>query len=460
MVPFPTANSPTKEEAFSSVALRTSKKASDSTGHIPSANSTSAEEEELPKYAYTWVLGGIDEDQPAYKGFLYDILISAHLLRRLGSKADLFVLTQLSHDAVATELPNEDKRLFREMGIQVKELPKPRKSSFAQLVNEKFRPLQFTQYRRIIFLDADTIPLVNLDYLFHLSEGDDPILKPNLILATRGEPCNTGMFMMQPKPGSWEKLQGIIERQHESARSLPYPHFDWQIGWGHSLSKEGDQWEAIHRNGTSWRYHAGHSDQGLWYYFTKFFLQDVSIVIGNRLQNISPGSDGKPRLENSLNVLPKYSPKPIADQYECMSSSDSSHYLCNPVYNSFAHFMGKQVSLEVDLRSGTLASIVQLWLQNVLIVCPISLVFSFFPQISHLIQKPWTKLPCKVCKKGSNLNDAHKLWYDELTEINEKLSLGLDMENFGKKHLPDLQDSPLGYLAKFKDHRENIFLVP
>jgi hypothetical protein len=119
-----------------------------------------------------------------------------------------------------------------------------------------------------MLLDADTLPLVNLDYLFKLSDPEydpNPVLRPNLIMATRGEPCNTGMFMMHPEPGAWEDLQRVIELQHERGRKLPYPHFDWKDGWGHNFEREGDHWEAIHKNGTAWRYHAGHSDQGLWY---------------------------------------------------------------------------------------------------------------------------------------------------------------------------------------------------
>ena len=103
------------------------------------------------RYAYTWVIGGIDEDRPAYKGFLYDVLISVNLLRKFGSEADFWLLAQLSDSAAATtELPAEDVRLLEAMGVNVKHLPKPQKSSFAHLVYEKFHPLQFTQYERVM----------------------------------------------------------------------------------------------------------------------------------------------------------------------------------------------------------------------------------------------------------------------------------------------------------------------
>jgi hypothetical protein len=362
-----------------------------------------------PKYAYTWLIGGIDPARPAYKGFLYDVLISVNLLQKLGSKADYLLLIQISHSAAGiSKLPADDERILAEIGIQTVYLPKPKKASFAQLVYEKFRPLGFTKYSRVMFLDADTIPLVNLDYLFHLSEGPNPVLKPNLIMATRGEPCNTGMFIMHPEQGAWEEMQHIIDRQHQIGQTLPYPHFDWENGWGHSFIQHNDRWEALHKSGVKWRYHAGHSDQGLWYYFVKYYKQSGSIVIGDRLQTVSPGSFGQPELVNEEDVLWNLAPEPIVYIFGCTNKKSDSNHLCSPVYRDFAHFMGSE--------------------------------------------KPWSKSPCDSC--GNKLHPAHRLWYQELAEINMKVHIGLDMENFEKRHLPALAESPLGYIAAFTDHQE------
>jgi lipopolysaccharide biosynthesis glycosyltransferase len=447
------------------------------------------------RYAYTWVLGGIDSTRPAYKGFLYGILVSVNILKKLGStKADFIVLTQLSssssssHNATTTtmsgsnntdtangsvnddnELPKEDERLLREMGIQIRHLPKPpnNKSSFAQLVYEKFRPLQYTEYDRIMFLDADIIPLNNLDYLFDLSststststsmddeikkttktkESDNipvPLLRPNLVIATRGEPCNTGLFIMNPTVGAYDELQGIIRRQHEQGHKLPYPHFSKRNGWGHNFKKHGDYWESVRKqHGVKWNFHAAHSDQGLWYYYTKYFKQDVSIIIGSKLQTITPGENSnEPQFHNdtTTHALLKYSPEPILYNYGCgevaaaatvaveanrnvttVVEGEGGHYVCNPVYRDFAHFMGRK--------------------------------------------KPWTSMPCSMqrddTKKNKNctsvgpLHKAHMRWYEELTDVNTKLSMGLDIDDFENKHIPDIVDSPLGYIAKFQDNKD------
>mmetsp|Transcript_22468 Transcript_22468/g.48801 ORF Transcript_22468/g.48801 Transcript_22468/m.48801 type:complete len:449 (-) Transcript_22468:312-1658(-) len=371
------------------------------------------------KYAYTWVIGGIDESN-SYKGFLYDVLISVNLLKKMGSEADYWLLAQLQHNSSFIGMQESDMRVLAALGVNVLLLEKPSHSSFANLVYEKFRPLQFTQYSRVLFLDADIVPLVNLDYLFHLSDPEHgvPILRPNLIMATRGEPCNTGMFMMHPEIGAWEELQNVIATQHEIGRTIPYPHFDWQSGWGHSFRKKQDKWEAIKRNGTTWRYHAGHSDQGLWYYFAKYFKQDVSIVIGDRLQNIVPGKDGNFVIENHGNILAAHSPKPIASMYSCQytakgevqdTRSGSVHW-CNPVYRDFAHFMGAG--------------------------------------------KPWLKAPCRECQSSNALTQPHKLWYSELTELNKEYGIGLEMDSFHEKDL--LPEPKLGYMATYWDHSKKV----
>jgi hypothetical protein len=101
--------------------------------------------------------------------------------------------------------------------------------------------------------------------------------------------------MMKPEDGAWEHLQHIIKEQRLAGKLLPYPHFDWDTGWGHNFTAEGDRWDSVAKFGTRWRFHAGHSDQGLLYYFSKYVKQDVnSIVIGDRIENWAPGEQGKP----------------------------------------------------------------------------------------------------------------------------------------------------------------------
>ena len=229
------------------------------------------------KYAYAWIIGSISDKDISYKGFLWDVLISAYVLRKHGSTADFWVYTRLSPDSNLTDLPAEDKRLFHELGFKVKQLHTPKKESFAQLVYDKFLTLSMTDYKRVMFLDADIVPLTNLDYLFHLSDPDymdvPTLLKPNFIMATKGEPCNTAMFIVEPSKESFEKYENVVRRQHEVARTLPYPHFDYEEGWGVNFLnlKKNKHWESLNFHVDNWRFHASHSDQGLInYIFTLF----------------------------------------------------------------------------------------------------------------------------------------------------------------------------------------------
>ena len=47
-------------------------------------------------YAYVWIIGAIHEDSMSYVGFIWDVLISASLLRKQGSTADFWLFARLS----------------------------------------------------------------------------------------------------------------------------------------------------------------------------------------------------------------------------------------------------------------------------------------------------------------------------------------------------------------------------
>ena len=361
-------------------------------------------------YAYAFLIGGVHEHRPAYRGFLYDVLISAHILRKVGSTMDVWLFVQISPDSNLTKLPDEDARHVDSLNIRTRYVDKPKvKETFNELVYDKFRILQLTEYRRVMFLDADAIPLTNLDYMFRLSEGENPLLQPNFIVASRGEPCNAGLFILEPKDGEWENLQRVITKQHEDAKNLPYPKFDREYGWGHSFKKAGDQWEGIEQNGTMWKYHASHSDQGLLYFWVKYVKQNVSIAIGNKLVRWVPGQDGRPFRKEELHraLHPHMANEPLAWQFSC-DRKDS--YYCTAPYREYAHFMGGG--------------------------------------------KPWQKGNGLVAARGTSTSDrwaAYRLWFEELGEINELLGMGLDLSAMGRG-IENMTETPLGHMAMWYDH--------
>ncbi|KAL7538178.1 hypothetical protein ACHAWF_008114, partial [Thalassiosira exigua] len=310
-------------------------------------------------------------------------------------------------------LPAEDARLLRAAGVRTVTLDPPEgeeDDTFAGIVYEKFRPLTLLQYRRVMFLDADVMPTANLDYLFRLTEGRRPVLSKSFFYATRGEPCNTALFMMTPEEGAYDELKEIIQRQHEEGARMDYPHFDFDRGWGHSFRKANDTWEAMHKHGQMWRFHAGHSDQGLWYYFVKYHRMEGSIAIGPRLQTITPGKDGKPVLTNEFGVLARYDPEPIVDFGDCEEVGVEGNHLCHPGYRDFVHFSGTK--------------------------------------------KPWLQAPyaCRVCDREKIERTPLGFWHKVLSEMNEEYDMGLDLENYAEKVLSRIAHSPLGYLAQHSDH--------
>lgn len=381
------------------------------------------------KYAYTWIIGSINDNDLAYKGFMWDVLISAHVLHKHGSTADFWVYTRLSPDSNLTDLPAEDKRLFHELGIKVKQLEKPQKESFARFVYDKFLTFNMTDYKRVMFLDADMIPLTNLDYLFHLSDPDyndvPTLLKPHFIVASNGEPCNTGMFMVEPSEENFLKYENIVTRQHEIAKTLPYPHFSRKYGWGVSFSelKKHRFWESVNMTKEKWFFHAAHSDQGLMYYLSRFVVKEYSVVMGNKLQNWSPSKEENNNdadIESEIyDALAPYEGKVTAYQHVCDRKNNhlsKSKWKCSPPYSSLAHFSGRK--------------------------------------------KPWlSTLHIENINSTSSMDMKGVFYYffRELNEISIKYNMGIDVANWNTKHLKYFKELPLGRIATYGDHADIIF---
>ena len=189
------------------------------------------------KWAYAFLVSGCSEEKPGYKGFLYNCVVAATILRNSGSIADVVVMVQMSESTESNSLPIAEEKMLSDNGIKIRYLPKMRSKDnecFYALVQEKFRVLQMTEYSRVLFLDGDIIPLCKLDYMFRLSEPlaslkmnlKKPLLTENVILAGRNEAAHAGIFMLKPREGDWEQLQSVIRKKEDKALTLPWPHWD------------------------------------------------------------------------------------------------------------------------------------------------------------------------------------------------------------------------------------------
>ena len=321
-------------------------------------------------YACTFVIGGCDPRTNGYKGYIYNILVAARLLQELGSTADVVAIFQMKNDLEAEELPYEDVRLLTALKVQIYYIPKSTTECFYDTVLNKFRVLALTQYRRVILMDGDVIPVRNLDWLFQLSDpeyqnqtrSNDTTLYENVIVSGRQEPANGGFFMLAPEKGDYQRLQDILKIRVERAEKIRNQSdkfvFDEVNGWGHAI-KSPDRWTTRNPElfGTNWTFHFAYSDQGLrkyWklhheplqllyshmrfvassqvYHWTKYVKKSVSIVFGQYVENWSAMPNGTVSLQNMLGekFFNMSTPGILSNQKPCKK------FMCD-----FVHFSGR-----------------------------------------------------------------------------------------------------------------------
>lgn len=209
----------------------------------------------IGRFAYSFVIGGCDPDQPhRYRGYVYNILVSARMLQNLGSQADVVAFFQISSKSNATGLPKDDTRPLEALRVQIRYLPKTATESFYEAQMNKFTILKLAkEHDRVIFMDGDVLPLTNMDYLFELSMRG--VIQPNLVVAAPQSPSNGGFFMLAPVPGDYELVQQIIQERETKV-------FDPVRAWGHAIQPP-DKWRTRSTSGTNFTYYGANADQGL-----------------------------------------------------------------------------------------------------------------------------------------------------------------------------------------------------
>lgn len=102
-------------------------------------NATKDEQRHLPaehqireqaRYAYAFVIGGCMPEKPSYRYFIYNMLITARILREAGSRADIVAFFQMSYKSEHERLLDEDVRQLRAMNIKIKYIPKSPQECF------------------------------------------------------------------------------------------------------------------------------------------------------------------------------------------------------------------------------------------------------------------------------------------------------------------------------------------
>ena len=202
------------------------------------------------RFAYVFLMAGCNPKQnERYIGYVYNILISKHVLKQSGSNADVIVLTRMA--SVTKDETIAEQKLLERAGIIVKYLPKVHTDNFYSAMLDKFQILKLTEYDRVLYMDSDIAPFCNLDYMFHMSMGQNPIFAPNVVLSYKHEPAQGGFFMIKPQEGDYEKVQEIIDhRIHNSY------NFSDDYGWGHKFQGYPDVWNDMNnKNQTKWDFY-------------------------------------------------------------------------------------------------------------------------------------------------------------------------------------------------------------
>lgn len=179
------------------------------------------------QFAYAFIVGGCDpENDGSYKGFIWQVLMNAYILREAKSSSDVILFVQMSSGSKADKLPEEDLIHLRSMNIQVRYIEKYDDESFDSIIMDKFRVLQLYQYEKIMFCDSDVLLRGSLDYIFELSTRG--VLKSNVVFATDLVPSTGHLFMVSPLDGDWDHIMEISEQSGKFWNDIE--------GWGHSFS--------------------------------------------------------------------------------------------------------------------------------------------------------------------------------------------------------------------------------
>jgi hypothetical protein len=333
-------------------------------------------------FACVYIIGGCNPAVPAYRGFLYTILISTWVQKRCGGKADIIVFIQMAYDSNDKALPDEDVRLMQKLGIRVRYLPPNPDESFHYLILQKLMIVGLTEYSRVIFIDGDVMLRINVDRYFEMSMKG--VLKENVVQRGGSSPVNAGFFMLAPEPGGNEAIQKIIQETEERGRKMRYPHWNNTLGWGQVISPD-DPWiDGSGRVGTNWTFYGAYSDQGLIYYWIKYVKKSFPVIMGDPIENW-----GEAGLESKMSLSDFDS---LANTSQC--SEGMTHVKSN-LAEDFIHYFGAE--------------------------------------------KPWLQEVPSDLNEESSMKTKINFWFWMLMKVNDDLDIGIDFSKW-----TPIQSPPLG----------------
>ncbi|KAJ7569276.1 hypothetical protein O6H91_01G069700 [Diphasiastrum complanatum] len=164
----------------------------------------------------------------------------AHSIRQSGSKRDLVIM-------VDRHIHFEHRVGLQKAGWKIREVkrirnPKANDSAYNRWNYSKFRLWQLVEYEKIVFLDADSIVLKNLDFLFDLPE----------ISATGNHDhlFNSGVMVVEPSNCTFQLLMSHINKI-DSYNGGDQGYLNEFYPWWHRLPKRMNYLKLFLRNDTT-----------------------------------------------------------------------------------------------------------------------------------------------------------------------------------------------------------------
>ena len=348
---------------------------------LPSTTPLTTAPQASSKYAYAYVVGGVKPEEPVYRFYFYNIVLSTDIQRADGSTADVVVFVQMSFSSEHRELPEADLKLLQSRNIIIKYIPSIKRESYLKTQFDKFRILDLVEYDRVLYLDSDVTPRRSLDYFFDLSAQGQ--LKENVVLRGTTEPVHGGFFMLQPQEGDHARVLQIIDETEARNKLLPFPHWNETLGWGATFP---EPWILLTgAQNTTWFYHGSFADQGLLHYWTHFVKKSFSIVESKTVEHWGPGM-------NTSSMAVKERTELLSDVFLAVDKNHScwkgqiKFRRCAAPHSDTMHYTGKN--------------------------------------------KPWMMEPPNEVDIEKRDETQYHFWFHHFSKLNDELDLGFDLKNW------------------------------
>jgi hypothetical protein len=275
----------------------------------------------------------------SYLGYLIHLAAVRFLLDSSGSMIDFNILLRLQHGLPNNTLPMEQLHFFSKLRMNIIFLPQKPDGSWKSYTMEKFHVLRFQSlYDRVLFMDADVLPLCDLNHYFNLIEQG--ILAPNVIFAFNNEPSNAGLFLLSPEKGDWDRFNEIPD------------YLNKKIGFGIPLAEPA---EGRRANYTDWSWQAVKEDQGMLFHWTRYVKKNVTMVKDGQLKKWRD-VNGTVKMVDMISRFDKRCPSSVG------KNNNNGFY--NLMQSDFKHFTGKSKPWKIFNWSSSVVdekSIHQVW---------------------------------------------------------------------------------------------------